>query len=173
MPDPLFQVKKAFFDGKPVRSAVDRAARRNMSRFGAYVRRTARSSIRSRKNPSKPGRPPTNQTGTLKRFLYFAYDPARGSVVIGPEATNQVFFDGDGKPVTGTVPQVLDQGGTIRVLEVKQFGDWWRADLRSRRSLDGLPKRMRAIKIEARPFMGPAYEKNEPKLPKLWQDSVR
>jgi hypothetical protein len=28
------------------------------------------------------------------------------------------------------------------------------------------------MKIKARPFMGPAMEKEKPKLPQMWRDSV-
>ena len=37
----LNQAKSMFFD-KPVRRAVDRAEKRNLSRFGAFVRTAAR-----------------------------------------------------------------------------------------------------------------------------------
>jgi len=165
--------KSMFFDRKAVLGAVDRATRKVLSRFGAFVRTTARHSIRRRKAVSQPGQPPTNRTGTLKRFIWFAYEPAKRSVIIGPAKTNQVFFDGDGRPVKGTVPEVLEDGGSIFVREVFKWGAWRRADLRSRRRLAGLPTRLRKVNIAARPYMGPAFAKEKPKLPSLWADSVK
>ena len=44
-----FEMTQLFFDSKKVRRSVDRATRRVLSRFGSFVRRTARSSIRKRK----------------------------------------------------------------------------------------------------------------------------
>ncbi len=42
----LTGVTGAFFDRAPVMNALDRASRRVLSRFGAFVRRTARTSLR-------------------------------------------------------------------------------------------------------------------------------
>ena len=75
------RVKGLFFDSKKVVNATTRAERKVLSRFGAYVRRSARSSIRKRKKVSEPGKPPSSHTGLLKRFIFFAYDPGRKSVV--------------------------------------------------------------------------------------------
>lgn len=98
----LNQAKGLFFDRAKVVSAVDRAERRVLSRFGAFVRRSARSSIRKRKRVAPPGSPPSSHTGLLKRTIFFVYDAGRGSVVIGPIALNK-----------GTdAPELLEHGGT-------------------------------------------------------------
>ena len=47
--------KNFFFDSDKVQKAVDRTERKVLSKYGSYVRRTARSSMRKRKGPSKPG----------------------------------------------------------------------------------------------------------------------
>lgn len=49
---------------------------------------------------SKPGEPPRNQTGTLKRTLFFAYDSGRDGVVVGPASIRG-----------GNAPNVLEFGG--------------------------------------------------------------
>ena len=139
-----FEITKLFFDRKAVLGKVDRATRRVLSRFGAFVRRTARSSIRKRKRTSAPGAPPSSHTGLLKKFIFFGYDPAKRSVVIGPERLSQ-----KGR---GEAPHLLEYGGTGTV---------------ERRG-----KRRRA-KVRARPFMGPAFEKEEPKLAAMWRDSIK
>jgi hypothetical protein len=133
-----------FFDSKAVARKVDTATRRVLSRFGAFVRRTARSSIRKRKRTSQPGSPPSSHTGLLKKFIFFGYEPARKSVVIGPVRLSQ-----NGR---GEAPHLLEYGGTGTV--------------------ERKGKRRRA-KVRARPFMGPAFEKEEPKLAAMWRDSIK
>jgi len=140
-------LKAIFFDRKAVRSAVDRTARRVLSRFGAFVRRAAKSSIRKRKRASAPGEPPSSHTGLLKQFIFFGYDRDRRSVVIGPQRLNQKI---------GDAPAALEHGGMSTVIE----------GLRGRR-------RKRKVKIAARPYMGPAFEQERPKLAAMWRDSVK
>ena len=135
--------KKMFFTSKAVLSATDRATRRVLSKFGAYVRRAAKSSIRKRKAISAPGKPPSSHTGLLKRFILFGYDPAKRSVVIGPLGLT--------RRGRGGAPRALEEGGTTPVV---------------RRG------RKKRVKIKARPYMGPAMEKEKPKLPQMWRDSV-
>ncbi len=53
---------------------------------------------------SKPGEPPRSVLGYLKKFLFFAYDAANKSVVIGPAQ-----FAGAG----GTAPRALEEGGKV------------------------------------------------------------
>lgn len=102
----LKEFKAGFFDRQTVQQAVDKAARKNLSKFGAFVRRSAQTSIRSRKRISEPGQPPSSHTGLLKRHIYFAYDGQKKSVVIGPVAWK--------KRGSFTVPEVLEYGGQIR-----------------------------------------------------------
>jgi len=136
-----------FFDRKPVLRAVDAANRKNLSKAGAFIRTTARHSIRRRKGASPPGSPPSSHTGLLKRFIFFGYERSRQTVVIGPMRLNQK---------AGDAPAALEHGGTSVVVE----------GLRRRR-------RKRRVRIRARPFMGPAMRKELPKFPSLWANSVR
>ena len=138
------EMKKLFFDTKAVRGKVDRTTRRVLSRFGAFVRRTARSSIRKRKKTSPSGSPPSSHTGLLKKFIFFGYEPRKRSVVIGPSRLS--------KNGRGQAPQLLEYGGTG---SVRRRG-----------------KRRRS-RVRPRPFMGPAFEKEQPKLPAMWRDSVK
>jgi len=139
--------KQMFFDRDKVRKRTDAGTRRVLSRFGAYVRTTAKHSIRKRKRISDPGEPPSSHTGLLRRFIFFGYDRDRRSVVIGPMRLNQK---------VGDAPAALEYGGTSTMVE----------GLRRRR-------RKRRIRIAARPYMGPAFEQEKPKLPAMWRDSVK
>lgn len=169
--------KSFFFDSPRVLAAADRATVRNLSKIGAFVRRTAKGLIRKvgkKGTPSTPGSPPKSRTGILKEFLYFAFDPSRRSVVVGPARTNQVFFKGNGQPVTGTVPAVLEFGGSIGVLEwyLPRRGKWVRADLRSKRKLAARTTRIRTVTIAARPYMQPALAKEAPKFAEIWANTI-
>jgi hypothetical protein len=93
-----------FFDRSKIKSKVDARTRKVLSKFGAFVRKTARQSIRKRKGSSKPGQPPFSHTGTLKKFLFFGYDSDRRSVVIGP-----VIVPGK----SGKAPSTLEHGGRV------------------------------------------------------------
>lgn len=95
-------IQKTFFDRKAVTDAIDRATKAALSKFGAFVRQRAKTSIRKRKAISAPGSPPSSHEGSLKRLIYFGYDAVRQSVVIGPV------------PKTGgaEAPALLEYGGT-------------------------------------------------------------
>ena len=136
-----WRIKDVFFDRQAVISAVDAAKRKVLSKAGAFIRQTAKTSIRKRKGTSQPGQPPFSHEGSLRKFIYFGYDRAADSVVVGPVGFKN-----------STAPAVLEHGGATVV------------ERRGKRS---------AVKIAARPYMWPALEKERPKLPLLWRNSVR
>ncbi len=140
------RIKSLFFDREKVVRAVDTAKRAVLSKAGAFIRTVARTSIRKRKGSAPPGSPPHSHVGLLRNFILFGYDRASDSVVVGPAKLNK----------STEAPRVLEHGG---VTTVTKFA---RGRLRKRR-----------VRIKARPFMGPALEKERPKLPKLWAGSAR
>jgi len=198
------QPGRIFFDSREVTRHIDKATRRVLSRFGAYVRANAKQSIRKRKKASRPGKPPSSHTGLLKRFIFFAYDRDARSVVIGPERLPGSRY--------GEAPSVLEYGGMLRGIKntrrrkrrvggsgeieldgrrgvnTKEYEDWKgrtrrvsyaklltpaqaaRAN-RLNEEMYG-PEVIPVVKIEQRPYMGPAFQKQLPGLPKMWQDSV-
>ncbi len=138
----LDTAKRGFFDRKSVLNAMDKVTVKVLSRFGAYTMTTARGLIRrpgKKGLPSKPGKPPKNVTGLLRDFIFFSYEKNNRSVVIGPTRLNA--------RRSGT-PERLEYGGTTVV---------------------GHGKRAHRVFIAARPYMQPAFEKNQPKLPALWR----
>ncbi len=176
------RIKSFFFDREAVIRAVDAARLKVLSKAGAFVRRTDQQSIRPgvrtvkgvRKvsKPSRPGKPPKSWTGLLKDFIYFAYDPGPKTVVVGPVALNH-YHVVNGALRKGAVPAVLEYGGTIGVREMQLSGGLWVPFGRSRRSRAGRPTRVRNVTIAARPHTGPALQKNLPKFPSLWSNSVK
>lgn len=152
-----------FFDREKVLKAMDRKTRQVLSRFGAFTRQRARTSLRYAKSPSSPGRPPhihkslrrtkTNKKGEqkvqmvspLRDFTFFAYDDSQKAVVIGPAKLGDKIGDGAALPA-------LEYGGRSEVRDAKTGGT-------------------REVTIQARPWMGPAFEaEKKASLPKLWAD---
>ncbi|CAN5495746.1 hypothetical protein BH11PLA2_BH11PLA2_22780 [soil metagenome] len=134
--------KRGFFDRALVQSKVDKATRKVFSKFGAYVRQRAKTSIRKRKGTSPPGGPPYSHVGLLRKFLFFAYDAERQSVVIGPTLLR----------AGSQAPKLLEHGGETRL---------------------ATKRGTKPARYPPRPFMGPAFAAEQPKLPGLWKDSVR
>lgn len=149
---------------------IDRAKRRTFSKAGSFVMTTARRSIRTRKSVSRPGAPPSSHDGSLRRGIFFGYDRPRDSVVIGPRAEWSKRLP-DGK----TQPEVLEFGG-----RVAGRGRLIAVDRGAGRDTNGRftsgKKWVRAngsLNYAARPFMGPALEKEAPNFPDLWADALR
>lgn len=140
-----FRIKDLFFDKATVKRAVNSAKRRVLSKGGAFIRTTAKHSIRTRKGQAPPGGPPHSHEGSLRRLIFFGYDRASDSVVVGPVGFR-----------SSTAPNVLEFGGTTKV--------------KTRRHGRLVTQRAR---VETRPYMGPAFEKERPKLPRMWAGSVR
>lgn len=204
-----FKLTRVFFDSRRIKSSFENRARKIHGKFGAFVMKAARQSIKKasfvarkkrgqertdfRTKSSPPGQAPYSQKGTLKHNIFFDYSSA--NVAIGPEKTPRKVADG--RPVGGarTVPEVLEYGGKIEIIEYQRdFTPKGRQYVRDRWGHDpdawhrlgkkriyhktGRPLRIRAkrkriLNIAARPFMGPAFEKEKPKLPEMWKNSVR
>jgi hypothetical protein len=157
-----------FFDTDTVMRRVGAARHAVLSRFGAYVRQQARGSMRRSKTPSKPGQPPHAHAGQLKTLLFFSYDIAADSVVIGPTP-----FRGP-----ALVPRLLEEGGAV-VLKNQIFVPKEAVDGYVRDALGRFAKHYKRIPAGAtlhyppHPYMGPAMYHELPKLPKLWKDKIR
>lgn len=155
--------KDLFFDREVVKRAMDAATRRALSRGGAFVMRAARKSIRParkvqsrdeqgrfsfvRAESSRPGEPPRSHTGLLRDRILFAAALGMGSpsVVVGPER-----IAGGGE-----APGALEFGGQSAVVTGRKGN-----------------RKRRAVRIEARPFMRPALEREAPKLPEQFRNAV-
>lgn len=93
--------KLNFFDSQRVLRGMALARRKALSKAGAFVRTRARSSIRRRRAISPPGRPPSGHVGTYRQLIFFAYDQASDSVVVGPTLFRP----------NSDVPRLLEHGG--------------------------------------------------------------
>ena len=142
------RIKDTFFDRHVVIAAVDNAKRKVLSKAGAFIRTAAKTSIRKRKGSAPPGAPPHSHEGSLRRLILFGYDKPNDSVVVGPVGFKK-----------SEAPSVLEYGGDTVVL----------------RRVGGRGGKLTSqkVKIAPRPYMAPALEKERPKLPLMWRNSVR
>lgn len=103
--------KRLFFDRRAVIERIGKVGRHYLASVGGYTRKVAQRSMRkvnAKKNnttpPSEPGTPPRARIGLLRKRLFFALDPHRQSVVVGPERLGR-----------SNVPELHERGGTIIV----------------------------------------------------------
>jgi hypothetical protein len=127
--------KQMFFDRAEVLRYMDAKTLRAFSRFGAFTRTRAKSSMGHKtKTISLPGRPPHRHgNDLLNKLIFFALDALRRSVVIGP-----VLFR---NRLGNSGAQTLEEGG---IVAVTRHG------------------KTRLLHYKARPYMQPAFEKELP-----------
>jgi len=134
-----------FDSARLMRSSAD-ATKKNLTKFGAFTRTRARSSIRRRKAVSAPGEPPSAHGDELKD-IRFDYDERLRSVVIGPIRL-------PGK--LGNAPEALEHSGPSVVYQHADHN-----------------RETRPAYIRERPFMGPAFAEELKRLPATWRDSMK
>lgn len=161
----LYAVRQLFFDRVKVEREMDRATRKALSRFGAFVRRRDQTSQRKRKGISPPGQPPYAHEGLLRKLTFFAYDPKTRSVVIGPVPIK----------AGSLVPETLEYGGSFqgdgRVILVtnavgRDASGRFVSGGRARVKLDG------TIRYPARPHTRPAFAAELPKAAGQFKDQM-
>ena len=167
-----------FFDERAVRNAVDKGTRRALSKFGAYVRTRAKSSIRKRKSVSKPGSPPSSHTGKLKKHIYFGYDQRARSVVVGAvpfsNSRAQELLEHGGRAVVRR-PRVFRVGqiAPMRVEDINDRRRWTRVHTEAQAARATRIYNQGASIYRARPFMKPAFQKELGNLRTSFQDCIR
>lgn len=142
-----------FFDPKAFDRPIAKAKKKILSQFGAYVRKVAQNSIKTgaATQHSPPGVPPTGHSGSTryKDFIFYFYDAAGDSVVIGGAALP--------RRDSAKVPQALERGGQTT----------------GTRQLSGGKRVKETIMLQARPHMVKAYEIAVKKfLPQLIENSI-
>lgn len=175
----LAQWKEFFFDREIVRKKIGSKQATALARFGAYVRRTAQTSMRYRKSASPPGTPPSahkskrlaalkkagrsrNNGALLRELLLFAYDAGRKSAVVGPLG----FKARGGTPV----PALHEYGGSRTgakgdSIPVKNpAGRDPRTGRFYSRGVHWVDVTGKTIRYPARPYMRPALEKTKAKF---------
>jgi hypothetical protein len=134
------KVTSITFDAAKIVREMDSKTRNALTQAGAFVRRTSRRSMRSRKSSAPTGSPPSAHNGALKNAVLFALDRGGKSVVIGPVRGR-----------TGALGQMLEFGGDETV--TKKFKDG---------------SRQFVVKHTPHKFMGPAASAEFPQLASRW-----
>lgn len=201
----MARVTKMFFDRRAVIDALGRANAMALSKAGAFIRRSAKGSIRYAKSPSKPGRPPHaheskkgGKDSPLRELIFFAYDDRTASLVVGPTPFRgpaiapRVLELGGAAPGrtnplrrirrVGDGGEVRIDGRTCRTTKKDRFGTMVTyARIRTQAQADHAnrlqeelygPLTIGPVSIAARPHMGPALQRELPKLPQLFANSV-
>ena len=153
--------KGGFLDRGWVKNVLGPLAARALGIFGARVRQRAQGRIKDRDGrASLPGEGPTNQTGLLREFIFFAFSPqiggGLGGVVIGPAKLG-------GKQ--GETPKILEFGGAVTLPVYRKTG---------RKTPGGNVERVyshdKIVNILPRPYMMPAFESVYPdQMQDIWE----
>ncbi len=139
----LESVKQTMLDQKRIVDAAEMATFRALSRFGAFVRQRAKTSMRRRKAISDPGEPPSTHLGLIRDNVLFEVERAAKNVVIGPMQLNK------SSPMALSA---LEHGGQTIIM-------------RRGKALE--------VQVAARPFMQPAFDKELERAPYLWENGLR
>lgn len=183
----MAQWKKFFFTADAVTKRLEKAKLTALRRFGGYLAKTAKRSMRYRKGPSAPGQPPSahknkrraalkkmgramNNGALLRELLFFAYDPTTDTVVVGPQG-----FAAKGSNVP--TPQLHEEGGERTgqkgdVLEVKNPAG---RDERGRffsRGVHLIRMEGKRLRFPARPYMAPALKKTRAKFAEMFRSTL-
>lgn len=175
-----------FLNDPYLRARIDHGVLLALGKWGAYVRRTARQSMRKRKKPAPPGMPPSVREGSVKRLIHFWYDTKTNTVVVGPEI----------RPRPTGAPNTLEFGGRVykgpnihKTFKIGDFGPIREEIVASTGRTRLIWARLRTAKqvgrattlwkkycmantrnfyVAARPFMRPAMLKNMHVVPKFF-----
>jgi len=134
-------------DLRPIRQAYQKAERQVLMRAAGRGRVMARRRMRKRSRSSRPGEGPTERKGQLKRFLVYAYEPAKHVAVFGPRKLSGA---------RGDTPEALERGKTTM-----------------RRVGRGRNRRRQAVRYEKRPAMVPALQELMPAMPAMWKNAIK
>lgn len=93
------------FDANAVTKPLSESKRRVLSRLGFLIRQEGQGLIRRISGHARPGSPPHDQTGILKRFITYDVNAAEGSVLVGPKLLQRKSKD---------VVRSLEKGGVSR-----------------------------------------------------------
>jgi len=75
---------KVEFDADGLVAKAAKASVEVLKRMGAYVRKVARSKVRTSPKASVPGTPPHSRRGLLKRAILFGVERRERRVLVGP-----------------------------------------------------------------------------------------
>ena len=143
------------FDSKAVLTRVDDATRRVFGRFGALVRKAAIASVRNApETRSAPAGSPPFSHVTARRTRSNRRRKAAGQARLsgGFKGLRHILYAYEPRQRSVVIGPASNRRRSPTIPEILEEG------------LLGVP---------AHPFMGPAFEQQQPKLPALWAGSVK
>lgn len=148
-------VKLLFFDSRAVTSRVDKTTRKVLGHFGALVRKAAIASIKE-SPPARhapPGSPPLSHVSARRRRLNRrrkaeGKQPVRGRF----KGLKHILYAYEPAKHSVIIGPVSNRSRSITIPEILEEGK---------------------LNVAERAFMGPAFEKERPKLPAMWSGSIR
>jgi len=168
----LFEVQW-FFDKQKVIGQTDRQTRQVLSRFGAFVRRTAKKKIRRARQKKVDELSP-------EEMIRYRRAQRRFKQGKGPKPKRPLASSKPGEPprsITGLLRDKIlfwyspaERSETIGPATLRAKGDI--PGVLEHGGTTRLPNG-ETVEIEPRPYMGPSLEEELPKLPGMWTNSVR
>jgi hypothetical protein len=168
----LNQAKSMFFD-RVIVNATNKAEVKVLSRMGAYVRTSARSSIR---------KAPSGRLNTLLGKLRTARSRDRQKIQKQIDEAKKRQTSRPGQPPKGHGAQLLkkflyfgfDSTSRSVVVGPAKLNGVAAQNAPSILEAGGSTEIAgRKVTIEPRPYMGPALAKNTPKFPSLWANTIK
>lgn len=160
----MMQSKASYFDRKPIIDKLDKATRRVLSKFGAFVRTRditsmlrhnvprgfgVKTKVSNRDGVSPVDTPPYPHVGTMVKNVEFSYDEIAHSVVVGPAL-------------------IVGKTGTRNALHAMEYSGPSLMKSTNRATKGQLLP----IFVKARPSINPAFEAEKPRLPQMWKDAM-
>ena len=155
---------KAILKQQAILTPEQRATFKSLSKFGAFVRRTAKTSMRKSKKSSPPGLPPKGKKGLLAKLIQFVVERTRRNVAIGPILTNA--------KDAGVVPKLHEEGGSKKLTKGDRVVLSTLLGEKEGRHVP-LSEIDRQATYPARPYMKPAFDKELGEVSSLWLNSIR
>ena len=150
-----FDMKALFFDSKAVMDATDRATRKVLSKFGYLVRKSARASVKEAAGSSSAGQPPHSHMRARRRRLNAKRrSEGKEPVKKGFEGLRYILFSFNPESRSVIIGPASNRTRSMTIPEILEYGE-------------------KDPRVAARPFMGPAFEKEQKSLPSLWGNSIK
>jgi len=148
------KTKQMFFDRQAVISRVDKATRKVLGHFGALVRKSAIASIKEApaKRHAPPGSPPFSHMLARRRKINQRRKAEGKQPVRGFKGLKHILYAFEPVNRSVIIGPASNRSRSITIPEILEYGK---------------------LDVSRRPFMGPAFEREKPKLPAMWANSVK
>lgn len=175
---------QSFFNQQAVKQRSDKNSIGALYKASAYLRTTARRSIRKSAQPAQPGQPPHTRLGQLKTSIVFAVDEKNLTALVGPAASLisdiSKYHEFGGTQTSkskrrtyriGAVGPIAAMDAAPRFAPLKTARQVQRATKLDRQlwSDQSLVKKRR---YPRRPFMGPALQASASQLKSIFRVSL-